>query len=242
MTEDASARGWGPGWPNCQVGKISTLTRKDGLRIPLRTEIISLVAWLIDETERRGYDVKPGQTWGYACRAIRGYNVPSNHSWGLAIDINAPTNPMGSTLITDMPRWMPELWAQYGFRWGGSYTGRKDAMHYEFMGTPTDAARYIAKIQAPVWTAPAYPGHVLEPGMHDPAVIVWKWLLKGAGFGAGIDFTTDVFGPATVENTKKLQDVYFQSHGGGVPDGKVGPLLWAWVCDRVKNRKAAGKA
>jgi hypothetical protein len=156
---DAQGRGWGPGWPNCQVGSIVTLTRSDGLRQPIRREIAALVAWLIDETERRGYDVRPDWTWGYACRAIRGSNTASNHSWGLAIDINAPTNPMlygkpGWQALhdagrTDMPAWMPPLWNQYGFRWGGDYASRQDAMHYEFMGTPADAAAETAKITQP---------------------------------------------------------------------------------------------
>jgi hypothetical protein len=57
------------------------------------------------------------------------------------VDINAPTNPHGDTLVTDMPDWMPQLWSAYGFRWGGTYT-RPDAMHYEFMGTPTDARHF----------------------------------------------------------------------------------------------------
>ena len=155
----ASKRGWGPGWPNCQPGTIATLTRPDGLRLPLRKEIIPLVAWLITETERRGYDVRPGQTWGYACRPIRGYQVASTHSWGLAIDINAPANPMlhgrpGWAAVhaagrTDMPQWMPPLWNKYGFRWGGDYASRQDAMHYEFMGTPADAAHFTSLIAAP---------------------------------------------------------------------------------------------
>ena len=50
---------------------------------------------------------------------------------------------------TDMPEWMPALWKLYGVPVGGDYSSRQDAMHYEFMGTPADAARYIAKIQAP---------------------------------------------------------------------------------------------
>lgn len=138
----ASTRGWGPGWPHCQPSKMRTLARADGLRLPVRSEILPLVAWLIDTTEKRGYDVKPGQTWGFSCRAIRGYpHDPSNHSWGLAVDINAPSNPMGNPLRTDMPAWMPELWEAHMFRWGGRYRGRKDSMHYEFMGTPADAAR-----------------------------------------------------------------------------------------------------
>lgn len=154
---NAQSRGWGPGYPNCQTGRIQTLVRRDGLRIPLRQEIIPLVAWLMDETERRGYDIVNGWTWGYACRAIRGYpGVPSNHSWGLAIDINAPRNPMlygspGWTALhnsgrTDMPQWLPELWKAHGFTWGGEYSSRQDAMHFEFLMTPSDAARITANL------------------------------------------------------------------------------------------------
>jgi hypothetical protein len=47
-----------------------------------------------------------------------------------------------------MPTWMPPLWNQFGFRWGGTYSSKKDAMHYEFMGTPADAAHHTARAQA----------------------------------------------------------------------------------------------
>lgn len=142
MTTRADARGWGPGWPRCQGGNIVTIARADGVRLPVHREIKVLVALLCDETERRGYNLVPGWCWGYACRSIRGSSSPSNHSWGLAVDLNAPKNPMSSRLITDMPGWMPNLWNRFGFRWGGDYSGRKDAMHYEFVGTPSDARKY----------------------------------------------------------------------------------------------------
>lgn len=149
MTADAQDNGWGPGWPHCQTNNIRTLVRADGLRIPLRIEILPLVAWLMDETERLGYDIKPGETWGFSCRAIRGFpDVPSNHSWGLAVDVNAPENPMGNPLRTDIPVAVRELWKAHMFRWGGDYKGRKDSMHFEFMGTPADAARIIRDIMA----------------------------------------------------------------------------------------------
>lgn len=251
---DASTRGWGTGWPNCQTGKIKTLVRKDGLRLPLREEIIPLVAWLIDETERRGYDVRPDWTWGYACRSIRGYNTPSNHSWGLAVDINAPVNPMGSTLITDMPKWMPELWAKYGFRWGGSYTGRKDAMHYEFMGTPADAARYIAQIKAPVavpvakaWTAPKFPGHMLRLGETSDAVQTLKYLLVAAGYGKSLAIgpkTVRVFGPGTATAVRRLAADYYRTKKIVPPlvlPASVGPKLWSFLCDVVRVKKAQGQ-
>lgn len=141
LLETSSARGWGPGWPDCQRNQIVTVSFSGGLRLPVHRGISELVGLLVQETEARGYDVKEGESWGFACRAIRGTSSPSNHSWGLAVDINAPSNPMGSRLVTDMPSWMPLLWEAYGFRWGGRYRSRPDAMHYEFMGTPSDAVR-----------------------------------------------------------------------------------------------------
>ncbi|HEV8420610.1 MAG TPA: M15 family metallopeptidase [Actinomycetota bacterium] len=163
---DAQDRGWGPGWPNCQRDQI-VLLDVDGVlfrehRIVdlkpvqeadfpggIRREIAELVERLCLETIRRGYRLVDGWCWGFACRPIKGTtSTPSNHSWGLAVDINAPRNPYGSRLITDMPAWMPKLWATYGFRWGGSYSGNKDAMHYEFMGTPADAHRHTDRARA----------------------------------------------------------------------------------------------
>lgn len=143
---------WGPGWPNCQTGKIKTLVRSDGLRLPIREELHPLVAFLIDETERRMYDVIPGWTWGFACRAIRGSKTKgSNHSTGTAIDLNAPRNGMNtagpgwqrqhSTGHTDMPQWLVPLWEAHGFRSGMNYTGRQDPMHKEFMLSVADAKR-----------------------------------------------------------------------------------------------------
>lgn len=139
---------WGPGWPNCQTSKIKVLVRSDGVRLPVREEILPLIRFLCDETERRGYNLVPGWCWGFACREIRGSRPkkPSNHSQGIAVDLNAPTNPMGSRLITDMPKWMVQLWEAHGFRWGGSYRTRPDAMHMEFMLSVESCLQIIARL------------------------------------------------------------------------------------------------
>ncbi len=144
----ASARGWGPGWPHCQSDKLATVAVGGRVRLAVRREIAPLVGWLCAETIRRGYPLRSGQCWGFACRAIRGRNVASNHSWGLAVDLNSLANPMGPRLVTDMPSWLPQLWRDHGFRWGGDYSGRKDAMHYEYVRTPDAAARTVARLGA----------------------------------------------------------------------------------------------
>ena len=151
---------WGSGWPNCQSGKINknfvVKTVQGNVRFPggIRFEIEDLVRRLVQETAKRGYrfgnpDDPSYGCWGFNCRAISGTNKPSNHSWGLAVDINAPRNPYTSPLRTDMPGWMPDLWNSYGFRWGGDYTtARKDAMHYEFLGSVAEAKSQTAKAVA----------------------------------------------------------------------------------------------
>lgn len=145
---DAEARGWGPGWPTPRVKDMAWITVR-GVTMPngVHKLIAPIVTMLLEETMRRGYALTPGWCWGYANRPISGSATASNHSWGLAVDLNAPTNPHRRPLTTDMPRWLPELWETWGFRWGGSYTGKPDAMHYEFMGSPTDARHAAMRLE-----------------------------------------------------------------------------------------------
>ena len=165
-TLNAQERGWGPGWPNCDTSRIVPLeyvslaggvVRFPGHRIEdgnfvedvaipagVRPEIHDLVLLLLRESEIRGYiNLRPGWCWGFACRPIKKStgeltDVPSNHSWALALDLNAPENGFGASTHA-IPDEMGKLWNRYGFRWGGDYSSTKDWMHFEFMGTPTDA-------------------------------------------------------------------------------------------------------
>ena len=141
MASTAADRGWGRGWPTDNRKKCGW-AEGGGVRLLVRAEIVELVSILLEQTVRGGYQLDAvADDWGYASRPIRGTSTPSNHSWGLAVDLNAASNPMGATLVTDMPAWMVGMWTGCGFRWGGAYSGRKDAMHYEYMGRPSDVAR-----------------------------------------------------------------------------------------------------
>ena len=224
----AASRGWGPGWPTDNSSKMTTV-RAGGVALSVRSEIAALVEWLVNETTARGYGLRHGECWGFANRAIRGTDRPSNHSWGLAVDINAPANPMTDKLVTDMPGWMVELWTSKSFRWGGNYTGRKDAMHYEFMGTPDDARRLASEVSgggaAPA-DAPAptgAPGRettpLLEQGDKGPEVRRLQERLNANGAQVAVDGD---FGPATDQAVRAFQ----QARGLEV-DGKVGPKTWA---------------
>jgi hypothetical protein len=78
---------------------------------------------------------------GYAIRTLGCFNprykrvnagAVSVHAYGLAVDINAAQNPMGDELVTDMPQAFIEAFKAEGFTWGGEFSGKKDAMHFQW--------------------------------------------------------------------------------------------------------------
>jgi peptidoglycan hydrolase-like protein with peptidoglycan-binding domain len=105
-----------------------------------------------------------GWCWGYDYRPIDGYTTLSNHSSGTAIDINAPDHPMGKsgTFNAEQVAAIGKILAFCGgvVRWGGNYSGRKDEMHFEIVGTPQAVARLAVKIGTP---APQ-PTHLVQKG------------------------------------------------------------------------------
>ena len=148
-----SAKGWGSGWPSCggTVGNLVIVTaERSKVRMSVHRRISILFDLLIDTMEQRGYLLKPGQCWGHACRPISGTERPSHHSWALAGDLNAVDNPFTTTGQHSMPLWVPrEIFNPYGFGWGGDYSGaRKDYMHVEFLGSPTQADEMTRKARA----------------------------------------------------------------------------------------------
>ena len=199
---------WGPMWPKCQTSKMKTLVRSDGIRLTVREELVPLVKYLCDETERLGYNLVNGWCWGFACRPIRGSKkTPSNHSGGLAVDLNAPNNPMGPVLITDIPRKVVQLWEAHGFRWGGSYKSRPDAMHMEFMLSLQSCLDITARLHegtAPVNLMQYLPirlhkGTKADPFVKNEAVGVYQ---------KNINKWIDKFHPVQAPTHLKEDDVY----------------------------------
>lgn len=145
---DASTRGWGT--PNNLKGRIVTIhIGKTALQV---NELVApIFRHFLEGIAHDGFPLdKVADDWGYAKRPVRGYeNVRpikwSNHAWGLAVDINASENPLGSSKTT-IPGWVVQRAAFYGLFWGGNYDNRKDNMHFEFLGTPSDAAKIINQL------------------------------------------------------------------------------------------------
>jgi len=141
----AEKRGWGTGWPHCQPNQQKTIRLNSGLVLTVRHEVAELITLLLDEVERRGYDLLPEQTGGYNCRQIfhhgKPTGEPSNHSWGLAVDLNWNLNPAQGRVLetTNIPPWLVSFMWSFGFFWGGWYKSDKDPMHFEFAKTPSQA-------------------------------------------------------------------------------------------------------
>lgn len=245
---------WGPGWPTCQKNKIVTNFSVDGISFPggVRTELTNLLTRLVRETRKRGYVFGvPGNPsygcWGFSCRAIAGTKKPSNHSWGLAVDINAPKNPYGNTLVTDMPRWMPELWAKYGFRWGGTYTGKKDAMHYEFLGSVQQCTTFTeVAIKNKLGEGSAVPTPP-SPSPKPPTIALGTptgWMnqahpLVKQGDRNGTVGHLQVLLGTTVDNTfgpKTKGALMTRQKKEGIPaDGICGDQSWGYIHPQIKQ-------
>lgn len=93
-----------------------------------------LILWYHETIHRLDEKGSVWDEWAYAFRDVRGADDLSNHASGTAVDLNATRYPLGTT---NMLSWrkvkIRARMAFYGFciRWGGSYEGRKDEMHFE---------------------------------------------------------------------------------------------------------------
>lgn len=150
---NAAARGWGPGWPNCSEAKMARAAG-GGVAVQCRRELTDLISALLNATAAMGYHLKAGEVGAFACRPIRGTRQASNHSWGLAIDINWNDNPMGAPFRTDIPPRVAAMWEACGFYWGGRYMRRPDTMHFEYIYRPSDVAGHLAKARSYLRSGP----------------------------------------------------------------------------------------
>lgn len=192
MTETTAAqRGWGPGWPNCQGARMTRIT-PCGRALTVRAEAAVLFDYLVRRFDAEVEDINAqADDWGFACRPIRGSDParPSNHSWGLAVDINAARHPLGATGTFTAGQLVAIhlMTAELRFvRCGVDYDGRKDPMHWEWMGTPADMAVITKRIKA-LDPFPAFDGRALRRGSRGSRVGMAQ---KRLGLGRSFVFDT----------------------------------------------------
>jgi len=100
-----------------------------------------VLMYLASQFDKRVEDIDPGihDDWGYANRTVRGSTSISNHASATAIDLNATQHPLGAvgTFTANQREAIRQILVECGgvVRWGGNYSGRKDEMHFEIVGT-----------------------------------------------------------------------------------------------------------
>lgn len=123
-------------------------------------ERLFAAGWPIEEmriTSQADFSAPPtgdgNDTSAFACRAVRGATSWSQHAYGLAIDVNPFQNPYlaGRTLLPELagsytdrapgrpgmntPTSLPvRAFRSVGWGWGGTYSAKKDWMHFSSTG------------------------------------------------------------------------------------------------------------
>jgi hypothetical protein len=134
------------------------------LKIALRKGDTSVV--LLEYLRRYHVEVEslyhvPQDLWGYAERTIRGSSSTlSNHASGTAVDARAVKNGLGmvGTFTKAQEAALDRLLADFRgvLRHGKNYSGRKDPMHAEIVGTPAQVKALADAIRGgPVAPSPS---------------------------------------------------------------------------------------
>lgn len=109
--------------------KLTRISSKSGKSTSVNEKFAPQFQSLIDYLDKQGYEIN--SLGGFVDRDVRGKpGTKSIHAHGAAIDINPSTNPLGTTLVTDMPADISSVAAGLGLGWGGNWKSRKDAMHF----------------------------------------------------------------------------------------------------------------
>lgn len=244
-TSTSTLRSW---WaPPCR-GPWATVTLYGGGEVTVRPAIVEAVKALDAVLRVYGYKATPPDCGAYNCRTITGGSGYSLHAYGIALDINWQDNPYGKRLITDMPKAMvaaikairtkggKQVW-----RWGGDYSGNKDAMHWEIICSPADLAKGVNWATVP---GKAQPGGSNPPT--SPIKAGYEQGDKGDGVGflqAMLNIITTSFplgnhlalkadkqyGKGTAARVQEFQRFATKAGMPLVPDGKAGPATLAAI-------------
>lgn len=150
----------------CDQGPFRGIIFPNGIR---RGDVATVALWQLMRYEQLVEPLKQGSCWGWFVRAIRGQEGDadaeySNHASGTAWDVNADKYPLGASPESVMSAAKIAACKQIAkesggvLRWGGSYSGRKDVMHWEINAGASAVAAFALKINR--GTAPGMEEHV----------------------------------------------------------------------------------
>lgn len=143
------------GWPivgkaACDQGPFHGVTFPNGI---LAGDVATIARWQLDRYALTVEPLVKGWCWGWFVKTIEGSTTKSNHGSATAWDINAEAHPMGVPTAECMSAkkiaaCRAIVRAAGGvLRWGGDYSGRPDAMHWEIIGTKAQAHAFATKIR-----------------------------------------------------------------------------------------------
>lgn len=176
-------------------------------------------------------------SWGYAKRDVRAAaGIPSEHSAAIALDFNAPDNPLGVDIDKILTPAQIKAIRQIikdvrgAARWGGEWS-RPDAMHVELMGGNALVKQVADLIRAGKLPAPGKVGDVApaKAPAKTPAKTPAKAPAKAKAWPAGKLLIDGDLGAVTVTALQRLlaghptASVRYR----GEVDGKFGKLTKA---------------
>ncbi len=194
-----------------------------GIRVALRKGDVSVVLlWLLEQYNAKVEPLRQSDLGGYAERVVRGGVSMSNHSSGTAVDTRWRDHPLGAkgTFSSHERAEIRNILDTLGgcVRWGGDYSGRKDEMHFEIVGSPAKVAKYATRIRNGTINA----GHAttnLTTFTRTETEEFQRNLNRIFPKYKSTPLTTDgTPGPKTIEALKE-----FQRHVGLTDDGIAGP-------------------
>jgi hypothetical protein len=147
--------GWPAGTPEQIGGLDNSYVPGTNVKVApgvLKGDVAYVLFYFAEQFNKRVEKLKPGWCWGYNYRQVRGSTTDlSNHSAGCAIDLNAPAHPLGAvgTFSASQVATIKAILAECGgvLRWGGSYSGRKDEMHVEVIGSKAQVSAATSAIR-----------------------------------------------------------------------------------------------
>jgi len=116
----------------------------------LAGDVFTVLMWVARRFHETVEPLIDGQCWGYEPRPIRGSTEWSNHASGTCIDLNSVRHGLGAsgTFSSAQVGAIRAILSACGglVRWGGDYSGRKDEMHFEIVGSAGEVAGLAARL------------------------------------------------------------------------------------------------
>jgi hypothetical protein len=133
LEADFAKRSGAFGTPAEAGRNLTAVTAPGGASFQVNQKAAPQIQGFVNELEGMGYKIDPANSGGYNNRNKVGVNTheKSEHAYGGAIDINSDRNKQDTRLITDLPSNIEAVAAKWGLKWGGTFEGTKDAMHFE---------------------------------------------------------------------------------------------------------------